>query len=148
MQKLLEIGSKVKSVARGYEKVEAERELEQKMLQRGKDRFHRNVMKSKSKKNETTGKDKEPTESTTIYGQHLLQEAIDPVNIEIEKEIIAAEKEIKNLRKSSISDINNIAAEISSHAIKELINSDINKSNVSAIVNDITKRKLEKNIWL
>ena len=67
-------------------------------------------------------------------------------NIEIEKEIIAAEKEIKSLRKSSISDINNIAAEISSHAIKELINSDINKSNVSAIVNDITKRKLENNI--
>jgi len=67
-------------------------------------------------------------------------------NIEIEKEIIAAEKEIKILRKSSISDINNIASEIASHAIKELINSDINKSNVSAIINDITKRKLEKNI--
>ena len=67
-------------------------------------------------------------------------------NVEIEKEIIAAEKEIKILRKSSISDINNIASEIASHAIKELINSDINKSNVSAIINDITKRKLEKNI--
>ena len=51
-------------------------------------------------------------------------------NIVIEKEIIAAEKEIKNLKKSSISDINNIAAEIASHAIKELFNSDINKSNV------------------
>ena len=85
MEKLIEIGSKVKSVARGYEKVEAERVLEQKMLQRGKDRFHKNVLKSKSRKNETTGKDKEPTESTTIYGQHLLQVALDPVNIEIEK---------------------------------------------------------------
>jgi len=85
VEKLIEIGSKVKTVARGYEKVEAERELEQKMLQRGKDRFHKNILKSKSRKNETTGKDKEPTESTTIYGQHLLQEALDPVNIEIEK---------------------------------------------------------------
>ena len=85
MEKLIEIGSKVKSVTRGYEKVEAERVLEQKMLQRGKDRFHKNVLKSKSKKNETTGKDKEPTESTTIYGQHLLQEAIEPVSIEVEK---------------------------------------------------------------
>ena len=85
MEKLIEIGSKVKAVTRGYEKVEAERVLEQKMLQRGKDRFHKNVLKSKSRKNETTGKDKEPTESTTIYGQHLLQVALDPVNIEIEK---------------------------------------------------------------
>ena len=33
MEKLIEIGSKVKSVARGYEKVEAERELEQKNCQ-------------------------------------------------------------------------------------------------------------------
>ena len=92
MEKLIEIGSKVKSVARGYEKVEAEKELEQKMLQRGKDRFHKNILKSQSKKKETKGKDgqivlkdKEPTESTTIYGQHLLQEAIKPVSIEIEK---------------------------------------------------------------
>ena len=92
MEKILEIGSKVKSVARGYEKVEAERKLEQKMLQRGKDRFHKNILKSQSKKKETKGKDgqivlkdKEPTESTTIYGQHLLQVAIEPVNIEVEK---------------------------------------------------------------
>ena len=92
MEKLIQIGSKVKSVARGYEKVEAERKLEQKMLQRGKDRFHKNILKSQSKKKEIKGKDgqivlkdKEPTESTTIYGQHLLQVAIEPVNIKIEE---------------------------------------------------------------
>ena len=85
MQKLIEIGSGVKEVAKGYEKVEAEKKLEQQMIKDGIDRFHRNIKKSKSKKNETTGKDKEPTESTTIYGQHLLQEAIEPVSIEVEK---------------------------------------------------------------
>jgi len=81
----LEIGSKVKTVAKGYEKVEAEKKLEQQMIKDGIDRFHRNIRKSKSKKNENTGKDKEPTESTTIYGQHLLQEAIEPVSIAIGK---------------------------------------------------------------
>nr|ANO58088.1 RNA polymerase [uncultured Alphaproteobacteria bacterium] len=92
MQKLFEIGSKVKSVARGYEKVEAEKKLEQDMVRRGVYRFHKNINKSKAKKQEKRGKDgklvlkdKEPTESTTIYGQHLLQEAIEPVSIEIEK---------------------------------------------------------------
>jgi len=85
MQKLLEIGSKVKNVAKGYEKVEAEKKLEQQMIKSGIERFHRNIRKSKSKKNENTGKDKEPTESTTIYGQQLLQEAIEPVSIAIGK---------------------------------------------------------------
>ena len=92
MEKLFEIGSKVKSVARGYEKVEAEKKLEQDMVRRGVYRFHKNINKSKAKKQEKRGKDgklvlkdKEPTESTTIYGQHLLQEAIEPVSIEIEK---------------------------------------------------------------
>ena len=85
MQKLIEIGSKVKSVAKGYEKVEVEKKLEQQMIKSGIERFHRNIRKSKSKKNENTGKDKEPTESTTIYGQQLLQEAIEPVSIAIGK---------------------------------------------------------------
>ena len=92
MEKLLEVGSKVKSVARGYEKVEAEKKLEEDMVRRGVHRFHKNIKKSKAKKHEKKDKDgkfvlkdKEPTESTTIYGQHLLQEAIEPVSIAIGK---------------------------------------------------------------
>ena len=54
MEKLLEIGSKVKSVARGYEKVEAEKKLEQDMVRRGVRRFHKNIEKSKAKKIEKT----------------------------------------------------------------------------------------------
>ena len=83
MQKI-EIGSKVKTATKGYERLEEEKQLEQKMLQNGIDRFHKQINKSKSNKKDD-GKDKEPTESTTIYGQHLLQEAISPVNIEVEK---------------------------------------------------------------
>ena len=67
-------------------------------------------------------------------------------NDEIEKELLAAEKEIKDLKKSSISNISNIAAETSAEIIKQIINIDVNKSNASAIVSDIVKRKVEKHI--
>ena len=65
---------------------------------------------------------------------------------EIEKELAAAEKEIKDLKKSSISNISNIAAETSTEIIRQIINVEVNKSNVSAIVNDITKREMGKHI--
>ena len=66
------------------------------------------------------------------------------LNNEIEKEIIAVEKEIKALQKSSISSINKIATEISEEVIKQIIDSEINKSNVAAIVEDVTKKEMEK----
>ena len=67
-------------------------------------------------------------------------------NDEIKKELIAAEKEIKDLKKSSISNISKIAAETSAEIIKRIINTEMNKSSASAIVNDIVKRKIEKHI--
>ena len=67
-------------------------------------------------------------------------------NEEIEKELVAAEKEIKDFKKSSIKNITNIASETSSELIKKIINTEVNKSSVSAIVNDIVKRKVENKI--
>ena len=67
-------------------------------------------------------------------------------NDEIEKELMAAEKEIKDLKESSISNINNIAAETSAEIIKQIINIEVNKSSVSAIVDDVVKRKVVKYI--
>ena len=67
-------------------------------------------------------------------------------NDEIEKELMAAEKEIKDLKKSSISNINNIAVETSAEIIKQIINIEVNKSSVSAIVDDVVKRKVVKYI--
>jgi len=67
-------------------------------------------------------------------------------NNEVEKEILAAEKEIINLKKSSVQNINKIATEISEEIIKRIIDSEVNKSNVSAIVSDISKKELEKNL--
>jgi len=65
-------------------------------------------------------------------------------NEEIEKELLLAEKEIKDLKKSSVLNISNIAVETSSEILKHIINNEVNKSSVSAIVNEITKRKMEK----
>ena len=65
---------------------------------------------------------------------------------EIEKELMAAAKEIKSLKKSSISNINKIAIETSSEVIKQIIGTEVNTSNVSAIVEGISKSKIEKYI--
>ena len=67
-------------------------------------------------------------------------------NVEIEKELMAAEKEIKDLKKTSTSNIADVATEISSELMRQIINAEVNKSNVSAIVNDITKREIKKHI--
>jgi len=65
---------------------------------------------------------------------------------EIEEELKTIEKEIIDLKKSSISNISNIAAETSSEIMKQVINTEINKSSVSAIVNEVIKKKIEKYI--
>ena len=65
-------------------------------------------------------------------------------NEEIEKELLSVEKEIKSLKKSSISNINKIAVEISSEMIKQMLGDEINRSSVSAIVEDISKRDVRK----
>ena len=67
-------------------------------------------------------------------------------NDEIEKELVATEEEIKDLKKSSISNINRIATETTTEIIKQIINTQINQSSVSAIVSDVTKRQMEKHI--
>ena len=65
---------------------------------------------------------------------------------EIEKELAAVEKEIKNLKKSSISNIEKISKEITTEVIKQIVSTEANQSNVSAIVNDIVKSKVDKYI--
>jgi len=69
-------------------------------------------------------------------------------NEEIEKELMSVEKEIKSLKKSSISSINKIAVEVSSEVIRQIVGAEMNMSKVSAIVEDISKQKVEKHLWL
>ena len=67
-------------------------------------------------------------------------------NDEIEKELMAVEKEIKNLKKTSLPNISKIAADTSAEIIKQIIDTEVNNSNVSAIVDDLAKKKMEKYI--
>jgi len=68
------------------------------------------------------------------------------INNEIENELKTVEKEIQNLKKFSISNINTIAEETSAEVIKKIFGSEINKSNVTAVVNEITKKNMEKTL--
>ena len=61
-------------------------------------------------------------------------------NKEIEKEILSAEKEINILKETSIKSINKIAIEVSSEIIKNIAGTEVNGSNVAAIVEDISKK--------
>ena len=63
-------------------------------------------------------------------------------DIEVKKELISAEKEIQSLRKSSISDINKIAIEIADEVIKQIVETTVNASQISAAVEDISKKKV------
>ena len=63
---------------------------------------------------------------------------------QIDEEIDNAEKEIEMLRKDAYEKINKIAIETSSDLVKKLIGTEINKSSLSAIVNDLSKKNRNK----
>ena len=63
---------------------------------------------------------------------------------EIDEEIIKAEKEILDLKEKSPEKINKIAIETSTDLIKQIIGAEVNNSNISAIVEDISKKNEEK----
>ena len=63
---------------------------------------------------------------------------------EINSEIKAVENEINELRKRSPETINQIAISTSSDLLKQLIGADVNQSNISAIVEDLSKKEKGK----
>ena len=67
-------------------------------------------------------------------------------NLEIKKEIEKAEKEIKTLQLSSIKNINKIAIETSSEIVRKIVDTEVNASSVSAIVEDTSKKEITKYI--
>jgi len=96
-------------------------------------------------------------ENSKIEAKKIIEESKKKLDIEIsnkkklfkdetEKELVAVEKEIKDLKKSSISNINKIASETSAEIVKQIIDTEVNKSSVSAIVNEVIKRNIEKQL--
>ena len=63
---------------------------------------------------------------------------------EINEEVKKAEKEILDLKKNSPDKINKIAIEASAEIIKQIIGSEVNSSNISAIVEDVSKKNKGK----
>ena len=66
------------------------------------------------------------------------------LEIELNKEIGDAENEILDLRKKSPEKINKIATETSMDLLVQLIGAEVNKSNIAAIVEDISKKDRDK----
>ena len=63
---------------------------------------------------------------------------------EVENEIANAEKQIKKFQQSSVNSINKIAIEISKEVIKNTVGAEVNISNLSAIVDEISKKESKK----
>ena len=63
---------------------------------------------------------------------------------EINEEIKSAEKEINDLKNNAPEKINKIAVETSVDLIKQLIGFEVNNSNISAIVEDLSKKSGDK----
>ena len=63
---------------------------------------------------------------------------------EIDQEIKKAETEILELKNKSPEKINKIAIEASADLIKKIVGVEVNNSNISAIVEDISKKNKEK----
>ncbi len=63
---------------------------------------------------------------------------------EIEKEILKAQKKITELKKNSISSIQNISENIASNIIVNISGDKLNESSIKAVVEDISKKNIGK----
>ena len=68
----------------------------------------------------------------------------DTLDGELDREIKKAESEIQELRNRAPEKINKIAVETSTDLIQQLIGVEVNSSSVSAIVDDLSKKKVDK----
>ena len=66
------------------------------------------------------------------------------VDKEIESEISKAQKEILELKKNSISSIQNISKEITSNIIEKISGDKLNESSINATVEDVSKKNINK----
>ena len=63
---------------------------------------------------------------------------------EIENEISKAQREILEMKKNSISSINNISQEIASNIIEKISGDKLNESSTKAVIEDISKKNIGK----
>ena len=73
-----------------------------------------------------------------------IQAKKEVIEKEIEKEILKAQKEISELRKNSISSIQNISENITANIIENISGDKLNESSVKSAVEEISKKNLSK----
>ena len=73
-----------------------------------------------------------------------IQSKKDIMEKEIESEITKAHKEISELKKNSISDIQNISRDLTSNIIENISGDKLNESSIKAAVEDISKKNMGK----
>jgi F-type H+-transporting ATPase subunit b len=107
-----------------------------------------NAEKKLNEYKEIIEKSKKDAKKVVEDGKKLLDRDIESkkqkINNQIEIELKNAEKEIKDLTKSSLENISIIASDISSEVLKQMLSTEVNKSNVNAIVNDLAKKEMAK----
>ena len=73
-----------------------------------------------------------------------IQTKKETIEKEIEKEIIKAQKEISDLKKNSITDIQKISEKVASNIIESISGDKLNESSIKATVEEISKKNLSK----
>ena len=73
-----------------------------------------------------------------------IQSKKEVIEKEIEKEILKAQKEISELKKNSISSIQNISENITTNIIENISGDKLNESSVKSAVEEISKKNLSK----
>ena len=82
-------------------------------------------------------------ESKNILDKDINSKKI-AIEKEIEKEISKAQKEILEIKKNSITSIQNISENIASNIIENISGDKLNESSIKATVEDITKKSIGK----
>jgi len=127
-------------------------------LESRKSQILENIEKAEKQREESENKIKEFDKiilDTKIKAKNYLSEArqkiLQDINkkketleSEINKEIDLAEKEINELKKNAPDKINKIAIETSSDLLKQIIGVEVNKSSLTAIVEDLSKKNKDK----
>ena len=85
------------------------------------------------------------SESKLKLDQDLNNKKIE-IQKEIDREINKAEKEINSFKKKSLESVSKISKEISSEVIKKILNTEVNESNLSAIVEEVSQKRLKNNL--
>ena len=73
-----------------------------------------------------------------------IQSKKEVIEKEIEKEILKAQKEISELKKNSISSIQNISENITANIIENISGDKLNESSIKSAVEEISKKNLSK----